>query len=557
MRPPTSPRPAPSSRVANAAPPARPSISVRTHFARTSCWIAALALTLASSTLVGCDGGVDIEVTPDGGTSDAAVTLRRTLQVDGDASVAVLSGSEAELAFVLVDRFGVPVEGETVDFVFDGRAHDSSLAELSLVTDAQGRVRAQLLAGTEAASFRVRASADEASPVYVDVVVSALGLGDLQVTLGYAGERELSTREVAVFTGASCGPALLGATGDRTVVIDPEIGSGTFLGLPAGASLAIVGRGLGLAGGVLARGCVDVAGIAADETTQQAVVLEDVDPGLAGLFGVELALAAETALAAAVDEHRDAEDEAEAFFAEVVAALDDAGNGGAADALEHDRARHLASIVAELELREAGATATKELPADGMSGVSLELSGLLSIPSASDEAYAPSFQLRGVTAVVEGERVELETLMATREWNLAGEGAAVVVSDSTVALHRGAVARAIIESWESDDPDGESLPAELSGCATLETSLSAACDASCVAAACLRVAQERYEELLGALADEVGTEELSLSGTLYGEDTDANAWVDGLSGELTGRWSDEGAELGVEFSAQRTVAVSR
>lgn len=526
----------------------------------------ALALaTLALATLVpglssGCGSNVVIEVDPDAGmmSPDAATTLNRTLVLETEPSLTLTSGTSSTLSLVLVDRFRVPVADTLVSFALEGRAHDSSLAAVEAQTNVQGRVSVDLLAGAEAASFRVRASAPEASPVFIEVTVSSQGLGDLAVSLGYEGERTLHTREIAVFTSATCSPEIIASRGDRTVVAGPDGGPTTIRGLPAEAPLAVVGRGIGSAGDVLATGCTDVDGIAANQSTAVGIDLADVAFEFPGLFGAALEISLGDALVASVEIPEPA-NEAEALFEDILATLEADGDTAAANALDRDRATHLVALAGALS--ETGPAAVVPAVIEAARDSQIELTGLLSLPT-EDEDGEPTFQLRAVeTRLSDGSRAPLETGMMSRPWEVAVEGnTLIVLAGSEIALGRSALLRGLVQAWRSfadSTPDGESLAAQLSGCATLELALEAeTCDAECVQAACARVAEARLLELEDALSYDERATRLAVTGTLDGEDSDGNARIDELEGELEGTWA-EGSAVLISFEAARSVPTAR
>ncbi len=159
---------------------------------------AAVALLLA-----GCAS--DDGVPPDGGPGgDAAAVPTAQLVITTETSLGLVFGEEAEIHVLYRETSGEPIAGEEVRFALVGRANDSSLSMLRATTNADGDAMVRVTAGHTASSYRVRLSADRAASVSVDVAVSDAGFGGLHVTVDWEGERQVASRRVSVFSGASC-----------------------------------------------------------------------------------------------------------------------------------------------------------------------------------------------------------------------------------------------------------------------------------------------------------------------------------------------------------------
>ena len=161
---------------------------------------------LLSATLLAACGPT--EVTVDGGPiSDASSGPAGRIEVESETALTLMYGESSE---ILVKYFegraaGVGVE---LSFALAGNASDADLMDLNRVTDAAGRAQTTLVAGTVGSAFRLRISAERASPAFVNVSVSDSGFGGITVRADYMGARAESTRRVVtVYSGVECAPA--------------------------------------------------------------------------------------------------------------------------------------------------------------------------------------------------------------------------------------------------------------------------------------------------------------------------------------------------------------
>lgn len=235
---------------------------------------------------------------------DGAMVEMRRLELETERSLTLRSGDEAEIGVRYVDERGRPLAGETLRFVLEGVAHDSTLAGLSERTDLEGRASARLVAGATAAAFRVRVSAEAATAVSIDVAVSDAGFGELEVALEYAGEREDGVLAAAVFASASCSEMRTrDERGDRYRLRGPDDDDVAFVGLPADLRYAVVGRLEGRAG-LLAWGCMDGVELSTERPTRVAVEVLDLPAVIDGVYDVTLALEAPASAEATGEELR-------------------------------------------------------------------------------------------------------------------------------------------------------------------------------------------------------------------------------------------------------------
>src|SRR5688500_14125131 len=230
----------------------------------------------------------------DAGPDDAAAAPSGRLVIESEPSVTLAFGEEAALV-VRYTEDDEPVAGATIQFALEGRAHDSTIAgDLEIATDAEGRVSTAVLAGSTAAVFRVRISAERAAPAYVNVSVGNMGFGALTVGAVYSGGREAAARRViSVYSEMDCvAPEDLPPFPDRTITIeDPMVDETRFVALPAGLRYAIVGRVEGASGATLATACADAVFVDVEGEARVDLVFEDEPLALAESYDVELGLA--------------------------------------------------------------------------------------------------------------------------------------------------------------------------------------------------------------------------------------------------------------------------
>ncbi len=161
----------------------------RSLLTTTRLWITALSLLVAGATAAGCGGDSGVGDPPDAGPERA----RRLVLLD-DESVGILFGSSEVLRVRLEDVDGFPVPNAPVEFAFFVTPTESTggaaLSSRAATTDEAGVARVTVSAGAERANFRVRATAENATPVTYFIAVSELGFADIQVTPAHLGFRD-------------------------------------------------------------------------------------------------------------------------------------------------------------------------------------------------------------------------------------------------------------------------------------------------------------------------------------------------------------------------------
>lgn len=514
------------------------------RFHRTIAAIAVVVAALAAP-LTGCSDVGPIEL--DGGMSDASVVEAKSLEIVGDPTIFLTSEQEATLTVVLRDAEGRPMAGGEVRFALDGRAHDSTLLEVSAETDGLGRASTTLRAGLVIAAFRVRASSDDAASVSFDVAVGDAGFGSMQVTPTYEGPREsLPLVRVGVFTDATCDDEIVRRDGgDRIQVQSDDDELVRFLGLPVGPTYAVAVRGEGEDGVLLAWGCADGFEIVEMDSIDVEVPFDDEPLMVDGSYQTTTSF------------------EMLETTGEITTVLQDG-----ADTLLPETDATLILDAAEQQLLDAGETADAAALATARAGgydtvyqALLEAEGLG--PSVAHLAFIERIgevltgvgirgRIRVNGAEVTYEVLGLELTVGYLDARLAAlELPAELVATATdeqltleslsLGLSASQLLRALatFEAYERVYADGGAWLSYEAGCGMLPAPTEPiGCDASCLRDACESVIDEYYAaavEALGPLDGERATFELSGAAAL--SDSAGDLRADTVSGTMSGEWT--------------------
>ncbi|MCC6878104.1 MAG: hypothetical protein IT378_27575, partial [Sandaracinaceae bacterium] len=246
----------------------------------------------------GCSGSA---IVLDGGPEPDGSLPAGRLVLESAPSLTLVFGAESEIV-VRYEESGAPASGVPLRFGLEGRANDSTLTELTVETDAQGRARASVIAGSVASVFRVRIDAERAASASVDVAVGDLGFGGLLVEAPYSGRREGAVRRVVeIGADLDCG-SLRPGEGSRTMVFtSPSSAELVFPTLPVGPRYAVAARVEGSGGAVLARGCVDAIELVRDQQTRVSITIVDRPLTLAGDYDARVAVTSEPVIALVAD----------------------------------------------------------------------------------------------------------------------------------------------------------------------------------------------------------------------------------------------------------------
>jgi hypothetical protein len=212
-----------------------------------------------------------------------------------------------------LDPQSAVIPGATVSFALVGEAGGSILAGFTGRTDADGIASMGLTAGASESTFKVEATAPNATPLRFEVAVSALGFANLEVTALYQGVQDvaaLARLRAGLHFDASCAGETpeTWVPPDRERVSDAGIGAPVrFESLPVSHGYALVIRAESEVGELLAWGCAALGPgqLLADVTSRLPVGLADVWPEATGSYTLETSVALTdldpASLAAALD----------------------------------------------------------------------------------------------------------------------------------------------------------------------------------------------------------------------------------------------------------------
>lgn len=136
-------------------------------------------LALLAALAVGCDEEPSVFVpydasasAADGGMFEAGSLTPYVLYYFGLGDVNVDAGADVKVRFLLLEQPALPAAGHEVDFAIDGSGQDSSLDQLSGITDDKGVVEVTIHAGQVPTTFLLRVTCEGAAPQYVTVNVA-------------------------------------------------------------------------------------------------------------------------------------------------------------------------------------------------------------------------------------------------------------------------------------------------------------------------------------------------------------------------------------------------
>jgi hypothetical protein len=529
-------------------------------------WPGALVGLLA---LAGCATDGTPPATDAGDTSfDSSTPPSRTLEVVGESEYRLVFGERVDFGVRYRSAEGRPLAGSTVHFALDGSAQDSSLRSLQAQTDSEGLARGQIMAGSTAAAFRVRITAEHAPARFLQVSVSDHGFGRLQVSVEpYDGSRPVEDLLVRVFASAQCDDETLERdAGDRSTTLSLDERQTQFVGLPAGIEYAVTASGRGSDETVLAWGCTDRVEIRRDRLTTAELELVDRPLQAGGDYETTVtASSPDTAARLSQGVQQAAQTPIDAAGGEAALLLDAIeetlrarGDMDAANMLAQERQTGEldSSLESALQQADTGPVHASQWLASWLHEYveQLELSGYFSL--VDEGVTSQNVQIDQLVAVAEGREpsrlvVPLDAFelppVASIEAEQEPEDDRVDLQQLRARMQLGQLASALMQAnVERTEVSGlRELLAAPGGCATLQdwsseqSSVSSRCDSGCVASACRRALERMLEPVRQRLA-ELDTErsELRLHGPLSAIDEDADLEVDRLEGaSLEGRWS--------------------
>lgn len=512
-----------------------------------------LSLSLAALGLLGCT----TEVMLDGGM-EPPTGPPRTLTLISEASLALPFGELSRVTVELSEE-GEPVPNEIVRLAFFGNGQDSSLTETELVTGPDGRISTDLVAGSSVAFFRVRASAERADPVFVEVSVSNEGFGVLEVTAPYDGEREYMQRVVHVYSDVTCDEELPRNPARAGVLDEDDDLVAEFRTLPAGLSYTVVGRVEGPTGAPLATSCRDGVEVMADMTTEVVLSFDDTPLVPEGVYDVEVMVEAmffEPALQAGLDATSGITSEmaASRYLDALERELMMRGETAALTSFQTARASGMveASLATRLDMASAGpAVALATFFADLSARLeSIRVSGPLDVRTVDDELRSSwrveSLVLAPMPAPDTPTPLNLDLTLLSLEPQLTvrWDGEALRLEPVRLSLRVGTLVDSAMQAATVAAAGDGAAVREDAGCDELarwvgeSPILSPACDASCAEASCLAVMSEVYRSAAAAiLSVDYGRETMQLSGDAEVYDEDADLLIDRIDATLEGAWS--------------------
>lgn len=508
---------------------------------------------LGAAGLTGCTE----EIVLDGGM-DPPTGPPRVIALEGEPTLTLLYGETVPIRARLTEE-GRAVADAALRFTFESNAQDSTLGDLDLATDTEGRAETTLQAGEVSAVFRVRVSAERADPAFLQVAVGNEGFGGLVVTTRYEGERAYARRVLNVYADVACDdPDGFPRSPARTQVLDdPATASATFLTLAADLTYTVVARAEGPTGAPLATACLDGVRLTRDERTEVPLTL--VDLSLVPEGGYDAELVVETM-----------------FFAPVLQIGIDA-TAGVSDATA--AARLLDALEVELTSRPASGELAR-LQAERTTAET-SLANRLAMAGEGPSAAAQGF-FEGLRDRLEGVRVAgpLELTLEGSAIDAAWTAESLVVGpmpapdapmplfldptqlalEPTLAVRWPGAETLEVDALQFSLPIGELVTetmraaeieaggpgaalAQAGGCAALDAwiaespYLSAVCDAACAEAACFAALAPVYQQARDAIAAaELDRDGLAVSGAVTLHDDDADLLVDRIDGQVDGTW---------------------
>lgn len=225
-----------------------------------------------------------------GGLGDSTAALQRDdteaedLSPVGEAALVLSPGASVELAVLYSGAAGSSVEFAVLAGEVDA-ARPSSEAEFVLPpgaslepanaqVDGSGLARTWLTVGSSPGTFRVRARAAGAAPVFFDIEVSAAQAPSLTVYVRYEGLREVASRSATVVPSVSCAEALMSDKAPFVVRTVMDAAKGLlFDELVPKVGYAVLAWGRDASGAAQAYGCAEHTASLTDDKDSAAKVL--------------------------------------------------------------------------------------------------------------------------------------------------------------------------------------------------------------------------------------------------------------------------------------------
>jgi len=484
-----------------------------------------------------------------------------------------------------MEQDGQPIADAEITLALVGRADDSSLLDVAILTDGTGKATGRIIAGNRPATFRIRASTENALPAFVDVSVSPSGFGSLRVTPQHEGARAVSEYQFNLFSGVTCAEGeLMTRTAERQLIV-PAGASAEFVGLPADTPIAIAAWGVSEMGHPVAYGCADGFMVTEGETTEGEVALSDMSLALDGRYELTLTLdntsgseSAGVALEGAAATLTTSHGSDAAFLLDCLhRSLVESSDLGTAGMLEvlidsGDAERELGRALdsegngASVAIGRAAATVRAMLG-------SVSIEGTLVFPESHEDLATWMTQTVSVNGTTPDTRVMLSVPSITEDpsGSMNAEVDAmpdrIIVREHALNLPLSGVA---FQSFSTDmaaiEPGSERPGFDVDvGCNALNTwvsgrpSLVTVCEADCVNRACRRAVTDTLAAMTEALSSlDSRRSTISIHGEFTVTDADGDLHPDTLEGEsFEGLWTaprrTDGDEITGEVSGERAI----
>jgi len=229
-----------------------------------------LALTLAA-----CGKGTGANTT-DGGDGGGVCTNAGLFLVSPQA-VTLSAQATAELK-VRYACDSVPYPGQLVSFEIVGDPKGSTLASAAVQTDAEGVAVGTLTAGTQAASFQVKASVPGATPLTFSITVNTENVGTIVVTMHYGGTNVFTEYKAYLFQNKLCttlDPFAISGALQEAAPVAALSAKPQFVSVPVGSNytVAVVAK---KNTEILGFGCTQPVAVVAAAKTDVDVTINDI-----------------------------------------------------------------------------------------------------------------------------------------------------------------------------------------------------------------------------------------------------------------------------------------
>ncbi|MEZ4410522.1 MAG: hypothetical protein R3A52_29185 [Polyangiales bacterium] len=440
-----------------------------------------------------------------------------------------------------------------------GDAADAALLSTEVTVDAAGVASTVLVASTDRASFRVRATSRCGAEAFIDVTVSERARGEIVAEAVYRGARRPLELEVLLVPGEECLPDPLPSAVSRAMVPLPGA-TVRFSDLPDNARFVLQGRALG-DGVLLAQACAGPVRVGA---SSENVPLVFVDAALR--FGPSYSLRLQADLSAL------ATASAERWISAVRGEVDAAGGDGAvfapdlveavatsvpADQRDALRREFSARFASELAPALALALARREASPSAVFGrIASATSSALASPVivtalSQDPTATTVYRAAAPVASIDPGTPDVASDDATTTFGPSGAVALALGPGDTVTaiaeplplpftqLAASALSAVIRRLGASTS----AALVDAAVCPVLTTALrdaTGACDDACVAEACRATVRRLSERFDAAVTtDGASRVEVTLRFSGLGRPTAGGLQVDRVEGVAAGRYLDD------------------